>query len=417
VHLRTSKAGFIAMVFAIVAALAIAACGSSSKSTTTSSSPSGAASSGSAASTGASSSGSTANITAASFTNDFAAMSQLASLAKQGKGSIAAILPDTTSSTRYVEFDEPDLKAAAAKAGVPITVQNAGGSDQTFVTDAQSAITNGATVLLIDPEDSGTGVQVENYAKSHGVAVIDYDRLDTGGPADPYVSFNNVKVGELIGQGFETCASAWHVAKPNVIVMRGDPTDNNASLFYQGYFTNVLAAKFKSGAYTLAANTAGTWTPSTAQTEFEQALTAHSTANSAVIPNDENGAPIITYLKSHGVKAMTFPTTGQDATLTGLQNILSGYQCGTVYKAVYKEAQAAVALALYLRANQTAPAALLNGKTTDPTTKASVPSVLLSPVWVTTANMKSTIVADKFVPTKQLCAGSYAADCTKYGIS
>ena len=413
-HLRTSKAGFVAMVFAIVAALAVAACGSSSKTTSTSSS-SGAAST--ASSSSSSSSGSSPNVTAASFTNDFSAMSQLTSLAKQGKGSIAAILPDTTSSTRYVEFDEPDLKEAAAKAGVPITVQNAGGSDQTFITDAQSAITNGATVLLIDPEDSGTGVQVENYAKQHGVAVIDYDRLDTGGPTDDYVSFNNVRVGQLMGQGFETCATAWGVKKPNVIVMRGDPTDNNASLFYQGYFTDVLASKFKSGAYTLAANTAGTWTPSTAQTEFEQAFTAHPTANSALIPNDENGAPIITYLKSHGVKPMTFPTTGQDATLTGLQNILSGYQCGTVYKAVYKEAQAAVALALYLRAQQTPPAALLNGKTTDPTNKASVPSVLLTPVWVTTKNMDSTIVADKFVPTSQLCSGSYAADCKKYGIS
>jgi D-xylose transport system substrate-binding protein len=344
-------------------------------------------------------------------------MSSLKGLAAEGKGSIAAILPDTTSSTRYVEFDEPYLKEAAAKAGVPITVQNAGGSDQTFVTDAQSAITNGATVLLIDPEDSGTGVQVENYAKQHGVAVIDYDRLSTGGPTDPYVSFNNVRVGQLIGQGFESCVASEHVSKPNVIVMRGDPTDNNATLFYDGYYNDVLAAKFKSGAYTLAANTAGTWTPQTAQTEFEQALTAHPNANSAVIPNDENGAPIITYLKSHGVKPNTFPMTGQDATLTGLQNILSGYQCSTVYKPVYQEAQAAVALALYLRASKTAPAALLNGKTTDPTDKKSVPSVLLTPELVTTKNMNSTVVADKFVPAKQLCAGSYATDCKKYGIS
>ena len=415
-HLRTSKAGFVAMVFAIVAALAIAACGSSNK-TTSSSTPASSGSGNSSASSGSSSSGSTPQVSASAFTNDFSAMSQLAALAKAGHGSIAAILPDTTSSTRYVEFDQPDLKAAAAKVGVPITVQNAGGSDQQFVTDAQSDITNGATVLLIDPENSGTGVQVENLAKQKGVAVVDYDRLDTGGPNDPYVSFNNVRVGQLIGSGFETCASAWGVKHPNVIVMRGDPTDNNASLFYQGYYNDVLASKFKSGAYTLVANTAGTWTPSTAQTEFEQAYTAHPNANSAVIPNDENGAPIITYLKAHGVKPMTFPTTGQDATLTGLQNILNGYQCGTVYKAVYKEAQAAVALALYLRANKTAPTSLLNGTTTDPTNKASRPSVLLTPVWVTTKNMNSTIIADKFVPKSQLCSGSYAADCKKYGIN
>ena len=101
----------------------------------------------------------------------------------------------------------------------------------------------------------------------------------------------------------------------------------------------------------------------TAATEFEQAFTAHKTTNAALIPNDENGAPIITYLKSHGVKPNTFPTTGQDATLTGLQNVLSGYQCGTVYKPIYAEAQAAVALALYLRAGKTPPASLLNGTT------------------------------------------------------
>ena len=97
-----------------------------------------------------------------------------------------------------------------------------------------------------------------------------------------------------------------------------------------------------------------------ALTEFEGAFTAHSNINSAVIPNDETGAPIISYLQSHGVKAKTFPTTGQDATLTGLQNVLSGYQCGTVYKPIYLEAQAAVALALYLRAGKPAPPALLN---------------------------------------------------------
>ncbi len=415
-HLRTSKAGFVAMVLTVVAALAIAACGSSSKKTTSSTSPSSAASSG-AASSGSGSSSSTPTVTASSFTNDFSAMSQLVSLAKEGKGSIAAILPDTTSSTRYVEFDAPYLKDAAQKAGVPITIQNAGGSDQTFTTDAQSDISNGATVLLIDPEDSGTGVAVEKYAASHGVAVVDYDRLSTGGPADDYVSFNNVKVGQLIGTGFESCVTSWGIKKPNVIMMRGAPTDNNATLFYEGYYNDVLASKFKSGAYTLAAQTAGTWTPSDAQTEFETAFSAHPSANSAVIPNDENGAPIITYLKSHGVKPMTFPTTGQDATLTGIQNIISGYQCGTVYKPVYKEAEAAVALALYLRAKKTAPSSLLNGTTKDPTDGKSIPSILLTPTWVTPKTVESTVIADKAIPASQLCAGSYAADCTKYGIS
>ncbi|HEY2654194.1 MAG TPA: substrate-binding domain-containing protein, partial [Solirubrobacteraceae bacterium] len=130
-----------------------------------------------------------------SFTNDFSAMNALKPLTASGKGKVAAILPDTTSSTRYVEFDAPYLKKAAAAAGLPsgdMTVENALGSDSTFVTDAESAITNGATVLLIDPEDSGTGVTVQRYAKAHGVAVVDYDRLTLGAPAGTadYVSFN-----------------------------------------------------------------------------------------------------------------------------------------------------------------------------------------------------------------------------------
>ena len=136
-----------------------------------------------------------------------------------------------------------------------------------------------------------------------------------------------------------------------------------------------------------------------------------------MIPNDENAAPIISYLQSLKVKAKTFPITGQDATLVGLQNILAGYQCGTVYKPIYLEAQAAVALAMYVRAGKTPPASLVNGTTTDSQTKTAVPSVLLTPEWVTPANMNSTVIADQFVPAQQLCVGSYAAACKSAGIS
>ena len=114
---------------------------------------------------------------------------------------------------------------------------------------------------------------------------------------------------------------------------------------------------------------AGTWDPPTALTSSSSSTPRTRTINAALIPNDENGAPIIHYLQGQGVKAKTFPTTGQDATLTGLQNILTGYQCGTVYKPIYLEAQAAAALALYVRAGQTPPASLVNGSTMDTTAK------------------------------------------------
>ncbi len=416
-HLLKSKPFVVALV--ACASVGITACGSSNKSSSNSATTPAAASTSTGTSTGSSSGGSTPSISADSFTNDFSALAALRSLGASGKGKVAAILPDTTSSTRYVEFDQPDLRKALLAAGVPesdIIIQNAQRSDSTFLSDAQSDITNGATVLLTDPEDSGTGSQVEAYARSHGVRVIDYDRLTLGGSRPYYVSFNNVTVGNVMGRGLVQCASDWGVSRPNVVVMHGDPTDNNATLFYQGYYDQVLQPLFRSGRWTDVVNTAGTWDPPTALTEFEQAYTAHSNINAALIPNDETGAPIITYLRTHGIRPNTFPTTGQDATLTGLQNVLTGYQCGTVYKAIYKEVSAAVSLAVYLRAGKTPPSSLVNASTQDTRTKTAVPSVLLTPQWVTPRNMNDTIIRDNFVPAKQLCAGSYAEACRRAGI-
>lgn len=385
------------------AALVIAACGSSSSS----------GSSGSGSSSAA-----IPQLSLSQINNSFSAMATLKPLAAKGKGSVAVILPDTVSSTRYVEFDAPYLKESFQKAGLKssqYTVQNALGSDATQFSDAQTAITKGASVLVVDALDSGVGAHIESYAKAHGVAVIDYDRLVLGGSRKYYVSFNNVQVGKLMGQGLVSCVAAWGVKKPQVIVMKGAPTDNNATLFAQGYDA-VLAPHFSSG-WKDVSNPAGTWDPPTALSEFQQQYTAHPTINAALIPNDENGAPIIHYLANKGIKAKTFPTTGQDATLTGLQNILTGYQCGTVYKPIYLEAQAAAALAMYTRAGVTPPASLVNGSTQDTTAKVAVKSALLSPTWVTTSNMNSTVIADKFVPASQLCAGKYASACSAAGIS
>ena len=388
---------------AAAAALVAAACGSSS-STTSSSTPTSPA---------------VPQISASSFNLTFSAMTAIKSLAAKGNGKVAVILPDTVSSTRYVEFDAPYLKKSFQDAGLSSSdtiIQNALGSDATQYSDAQADITNGATVLIVDPLDSGVGARIESYAKSHGVPVVDYDRLTLGGTRKYYVSFNNTFVGTLLGKGLVTCISAWHVAKPQVMVMRGAPTDNNATLFANGYLA-VLNPLFAAKTYVDAANPAGTWDPPTALTEFQAAYTAHPSINAVLMPNDENGAPIIHYLITKGIKAMTFPVTGQDATLTGLQNVISGYQCGTVYKPIYLEAQAAAALAMYLRAGVTPPAALVNGSATDVTTHTSVPSILETPEWVVPSTVESTVIKDGFVPASQLCAGSYAADCSKYGIS
>ncbi len=399
---------------AVALGLAAAACSSSSStSASTSTSTSASASSSSSAST-------TVNISISSFNRTFSAMTALKALTAAGHGNVAAILPDTVSSARYTEFDAPYLTQAMTAAGLSssqFTVQNAQGSDATELSDAQTAITKGASVLIMDPLDSGVGAQIESYAKSHGVAVIDYDRLTLGGSRAYYVSFNNVLVGTMIGDGFTSCVSAWKVAHPNVLVMKGDPTDNNATLFAQGYL-GVLDPLFANKSYTLVGIPAGTWTPSVAVSEFQQQYTAHKNINAVLTPNDENAAPIIHYLQTTlHVQPKTFPVTGQDATQVGLQNILAGYQCGTVYKPIDIEAQAAVALAMFLRAGKTPPAALVNGTTKDTKAAVSVPSVLLKPEWVTTTNMNSTVIADGAIKASALCVGAYAADCKAAGIS
>jgi D-xylose transport system substrate-binding protein len=357
-------------------------------------------------------------ISASSFTADFSALSALQPLVGQGKGKIGVLLPETTTSARYTSFDAPYLQKAFAAAGLntdQYIITNAQGSESTELTQAQSDISQGASVLLMDPISSGVGASIETYAKSHGVPVIDYDRLTLGGNRAFYVSFDNVAVGKLIGQGMVQCLADWKVAKPQILVMRGAPTDNNATLFAQGYMS-VLKPSFDNGTYTDVAEPAGTWDPATARTTFEEQFTAHSNINAAVVPNDDNANAVISYLKTLNVPPQSFPTTGQDATLTGLQNVLSGYQCGTVYKPIYLEAQAAAALALYLRAGLQPPAELVNGQTADSQQNSQVPSVLLTPIWVTPKNMAATVVKDGFVDAAKLCAGDLAKSCQDAGV-
>jgi D-xylose transport system substrate-binding protein len=390
---------------AIGTVVGLAACGSSSKpSSTTTSTTSGV---------------SKITITATSFTHDFSAMAQLKGLASSGKGLIGVLLPDTTTSARYESFDRPYLVKAFQAAGLTsaqFKVDNAQGSASTMQTQAEADITQGASVLLVDALDSGSGAAIESNATAKGVKVIDYDRLTKGGAAGRiYVSFDNVTVGKLIGQGEVACISAWNVKKPNLLVMDGDPTDNNATLFAQGY-NGVLKPKFDDGSYVKVGEPAGTWTPSVAATTFDQQYTAHPNINAVITPNDDNANAVISSLQKLNIPPKTFPTTGQDASLSGLQNILKGYQCGTVYKAIYQEAQAAAAVAIYLRAGLTPPAALVNGSTKDSTANTNVPSVLLTPVWVTTANMASTVVADLAVTKSTLCIAAVAAACTAAGI-
>src|SRR4029078_13579497 len=152
----------------------------------------------------------------------------------KSKGSVAVLLPDSKSSTRWETVDRPFLKKAFDAAGVKSTITNAEGDKSAQQQQAEQAITNGAKVLLLVNLDSGSGAAIAANAKSQGVKVIDYDRLTLGGSADFYVSFDNVAVCKLQGQGLVNCLQqGGGPAKPKIADLNGSPTDNNATLFAQ----------------------------------------------------------------------------------------------------------------------------------------------------------------------------------------
>src|SRR5215475_9301851 len=413
---RSRRAGWVGL--AAVASLVAAGCGSSSSS----SAPSG--------------SSTIPKVTISSFTvNIGPTMSRFKSLthfATKGATTlqVGVILPDTTSSTRYVNFDAPYLNAAFADAGytqAQYRIDNAQGSDATELTDATADINLGAKVLIMDPLDGPTGVAIAKLAESKGVTLISYDRATFQGTNTYYVSFDNELVGELIGKGFQSCVSAWHVSKPQVYVLNGgEDTDPNAISFATGYnkvvwgqaAKTVSAGATNSAGYKLVGeNFAPGWDNTKGGTIFQQAFTANPKINATIEANDGLANSVITDLKGAGVKPNHIPTTGQDATAQGMAWILEGYQCGSVYKAVYQEAQDAVALATILLAGDKPPAALLNGTTTDPADQSiKEPASLLTPVWVTQANMEATVVKDGFDPASAICAIAGASLCTKKGI-
>ena len=368
-----------------------------------------------------------AGLSVKSFDVNFTVMPKFKSLTAAGQGLVGVILPDTTSSTRYVSFDAPYLTKAFQMAGYSSSdfkIDNAQGVDATELADAQADVSLGAKVLIFDPIDSTVGAEVQSFASSHGVAVISYDRATFQGTNTYYVSFDNNQVGKLIGQGFVQCVSDWGVSSPKVFELDGgEDTDPNAVSFAQGYnsviwnstTTPLKAGLTNSKGYTLIGDqiTPG-WTNATGATIFTQQFTAHPTINATVEANDGLAQAVITVLKNKGVGAKKIPTTGQDATLQGMENILQGYQCGSVYKAVYQEAQDAVSLATILRAGKTPPTALVNSTTTPPkgVTGTAQPASLLTPVWVNAANMASTVISDKFIEASTLCTAVGASVCT-----
>ena len=372
------------------------------------------------------------DLSISSFDANFTYMPKLNDLVKAGTGKVGVLLPDTTTSGRYQAYDLPYLTRALQGAGYSTsqyTIDNAGGQAATELSQAQALVTAGASVLIMDPLDSTTGSAIQAYAQSHGVKVISYDRATFTGTNTYYISFDNVQVGELIGQGFVKCVTDWNIANPKVFELDGGQnSDPNAIDFAKGYNDAIwgdkvaqeTAGKTNSKGMTLVGEQIATdWKNDVGATVFQQQYTAHSNINATVEANDCLGNAVIQVLKNKGITAKKVPTTGQDATLDGMVNVLQGFQCGSVYKPIYLEAQDAVALATVLRAGKTPPSALLNSTTSPPSgvTGTQQPASLLVPLWVDVTNMNATVIKDNFVDKATLCSKAGQAACTTAGIS
>jgi D-xylose transport system substrate-binding protein len=322
---------------------------------------------------------------------------------------VAVLLPDTKSSARWETADRPYLAAAFKAAGLSYSIVNAEGSKTTQLQQAETAITNGAKVILLVDLDSVTGAAIEKKAVAQGVKVIDYDRLTLKGKATYYVSFNNVAVGQLQGKGLLQCIKSKGLKKPVVAELNGSPTDNNATLFAQGY-NSVLNPQYKSGLLVKGPNqSVPDWDNQKALQIFEQMLAkTNNKINAVAAANDGLANAVISALKQRHLPMI--PVTGQDATDQGLQHILAGEQCMTVYKAVKKEADAASALAISLIKGGKPKG--INGKSDDGTRQ--VPSVLLTPVAVTKSNIASTVIKDKYTTWAKICVGAYKKYCPKH---
>ncbi|GAB1514164.1 sugar ABC transporter substrate-binding protein [Actinophytocola sp. KF-1] len=329
---------------------------------------------------------------------------------------VGVILPETASSARWEGFDKPMLEAALKAEGLDPHIENAQGDVQKFSTLADSMINDGVKVLIIASINSELGGTVAQKANAQGIPTIDYDRLNLGGSSDYYVSFDNVKVGELQGQGM---ADALKDA-PNgaqIIEIEGAPTDNNATLFYNGQ-QNILKPLYESGKFKLVrSQPIDNWDNQKGGTTFEQIFTSNgSKVDGVVAANDGLAGAVITVLKKYKLNGKV-PVTGQDATADGLKAILAGDQYMTVFKPIKQEAEATAKLAAALaKGDKAAADKIATDESDDPTGKRKVKSVLLEPFMITKADIKR-VIDEGYVKAEEVCTGELQAACSEVGIA
>ncbi|WP_222847650.1 sugar ABC transporter substrate-binding protein [Nocardioides dongxiaopingii] len=338
--------------------------------------------------------------------------------AGKATGKVGVILPDTTSSTRYETYDAPLLEEALSAAGLTPDIQNAQGDINKFTSLAQNMIGAGVKVLIIDSIDAASGAGVEKQADEAGVPVIDYDRVNLGGTAPYYVSFDNEDVGRLQAQTLVDCLDASGAENPNIIMMNGGTdVDNNAVLFMKGAHA-VLDPLADEGKLTITQEaTVKGWKVENAAPTFQQAFTAvNGEVDGVLAANDDIANAVIGVLKTNGLDGSVV-VTGQDAGVQGLQNIITGTQSMTVFKDVKLEANAAAQLAIAVAAGtDPADAGLELAPFEDPEAPDHDLQALLLPAQVITQANVADVIDAGALSADEICQG-IEADCEELGIS
>lgn len=343
-----------------------------------------------------------------------------------GEGPIWVLLPDTASSERWENDDRrfftQFFEDAGLVEGEDFNIVNAEGDAQAQQTQAEQAIADDASVILLTSLDTGSGSTIIDTAEEAGVEVVEYDRFNTGGSGGAaYVSFDNVQVGATMAEVLEPTIDDLGLDSPRVVMLNGGEEDNNSFLFRDGY-AETVEARVDAGDWTLVADQhVPGWDNDEAQTIMEQILVDASNGVDAVFAaNDGLAQATINALQAAGVGPI--PVSGQDATAPGIQNILLGLQTMTVYKPIEAEAAVAAAVALALRAGED-PADIetdfeftviginaADGTPTDsPDGDGVVPYFALVPIGVTADNIADTVIADGFRTVEEICVGDVAA--------
>lgn len=326
-----------------------------------------------------------------------------------GKGctKVGILLPEVTSA-RWETNDHPQLIKAvtAAIPGVHIDYNNAQASSDIQLSQAETDLANGDCILIVASHDSVAAAAIVAKAKAANVPVIAYDRLIESKALSYYVSFNNVTVGELQAQYIVAHYQAYEKPGiiPNMVVISGSKTDENALGFSEGAHTVLDPLLAQGKLNDVYENFTANWDPNAAQTEMEAVLTdQQNDIQIAYVANDDMAQTVIAALKAVGLTGKVL-VTGQDATIAGVHSILLGSQSMTVYKPIAQEAASVGTLvkAIY---QGTDTGSLTKDSVTTTTDGGNIPSILDTPVIVDQHNIASTIIADGFLSANAICTG------------